>query len=295
MLSEMETMDKDEKLYQEKNFNLRLEAIDYIEFHIIDRINALMENTDIHDQMNFLKQYAIKVKHRLEEVNTSLFQLLRKKIAQESYRGEFLMDLIEEHFDNNVSASLLHDAIGYDNLDLFLNGLLTYQELPVETREREREMVYYQKTPGRIILELIKKAAFNPQDVFFDLGAGLGQVNILVNLLTAVISKGVEFEPAFCSYANTCAADLHLNDVEFINADARYVDYSSGTIFFMYTPFEGKMLQEVLQNLHGEAKKRRIKIFTYGPCTTEVAKQNWLVKINEIQNCLMELGEFHSL
>ena len=68
-------------------------------------------------------------------------------------------------------------------------------------------MIYYQKTPARIILELVKKAAFQPGDVFYDLGSGLGQAAILVNLLASVISKGVEFEPAYCHYAKTCAAE----------------------------------------------------------------------------------------
>jgi hypothetical protein len=292
ILYEMVAIENDENLYQEKNFNTRLEAIDHIEFHIIDRINALVESNDDSDQMNFFKQYAVKIKHHLEEVNTKMFQLLRKKISQEGYRGKNLMDLIEEYFDNNLNTVLRFDAIGYDNLDIFFNGLLTYRKLPVETKNREPEMVYYQKTPARIILELVKKAAFKPKDVFFDLGSGLGQVTILVNLLTSMFSKGIEYEPAFCHYANACAADLHLNDVEFINMDARYADYSLGTVFFMYTPFEGKMLLDVLQNLKGEAKKRKIKIFTYGPCTPVVAQQDWLIQKNKVQNCLVELGEF---
>jgi hypothetical protein len=295
ILSNIETIEKDEKLYFEKNFNLRLQAIDYIGFHVIDRINALMESTDPFDIMNFLKQYAKKVKCHLEDIDTRMFHQLRTKISQGGYRGKLLLDLIDEYLDYNLSTSLRQDAIGYDNLDMFLNELLTNQNPPVETKVREPEMVYYQKTPARIILEVIKKAEFNPQDVFFDLGSGLGQVAILVNLLTSVVSKGVEFEPAFYGYAKASVADLNLNHVDFINIDARYADYSSGTIFFMYTPFEGKMLQDVLQNLHGEAKKRKIKIFTYGPCTPEVGHQNWLIKESEIQTCSGEFGEFLSI
>jgi len=294
ILSVIGSIGKDEKLYQEKNFNLRLQAIDYIEFHVIDRIDALMESTDAFDLMNFLKQYAKKVKCNLEDVNTSMFHRLRTKISQGSRRGKLLMDLIGDYLDYNLSEFLQQDAIGYDNFDMFLNGLLTNQNMPGETKDKEPEMIYYQKTPARIIFELIKRAEFKPHDVFFDLGSGLGQVAILVNLLTSVISKGVEFEPAFCSYAKTCVADLNLNHVDFINIDARYADYSSGTIFFMYTPFEGKMLQDVLQNLSGEAKKKKIKIFTYGSCTLEVAQQNWLLNRCEIQNCQGELGEFLS-
>jgi len=294
ILSDIETIGNDERLYQEKNFNLRLQAIDYIEFHVIDRIDALMNRTDEFDLMNFLKQYAKKVKCHLEDTDTRMFHQLRTKISRGDYRGKLLIDLLDEYLDYNLTTFFQQDTTGYDNLDTFLNGLLTNQNLPVETKAREPEMIYYQKTPARIILELIKKAEFKPHDVFFDLGSGLGHVTILVNLLASVISKGVEFQPSFCNYAKACVTDLNLKHVDFINADARYADYAEGSVFFMYTPFEGKMLQDVLQNLYGEAKKRRIKIFTYGACTSEVAQQIWLINRYKIQTCSGEFGEFLS-
>lgn len=162
--------------------------------------------------------------------------------------------------------------------------------MPEETLDREPEMIFYQKTPARIILELINKADFKPHDVFFDLGSGLGQVSILVNLLTSVLSMGVEFEPSFCKYAMACATELNLTNVKFINIDARYADYGAGTVFFLYTPFEGKMLQDVLQKLNSEGKKRKIRVFTYGPCMPHVAKKAWLIN----QGSCSGLGEFVS-
>ena len=294
ILYDIETIENNEKLYQEKNFDIRSQTIDYIEFYIIDRIDALISSMKSFDQLNFLKQNAKKIKCSLEEIDFNMFQQLRSKISQEGCRGKLLMDLFEKYLDEDINTFQKKDIIGYDSLDIFLNGLLFRQNHPVETKEREPEMVYYQKTPARFILELIRKAEFKPQDVFFDLGSGLGQVVILVNLLSAVISKGIEFEPAFCNYARTCAADLNLNQVDFLNEDARYADYSLGTHFFMYTPFEGKILQDTLQNLKGEAKKRKLKIFTFGSCTPEVAQVDWLEKRFEIQNSDQELGEFLS-
>jgi hypothetical protein len=295
ILSNIENIGNDLRLYHEKNFNARTDAIDYLEFHVIDRLHSFVGSIDAPDQINFLKEYAEKVKGHLENINRSMLQQLRSKISQQDCRGKLLVNLMDELFDNNIDSFFLQDTIGYDNLDIFLNGLLANQDPPVEMKNRDPEMVYYQKTPARIILELIKRAEFKPQDVFFDLGSGLGQVTILVNLLSSVISKGIEFEPAFCSYAIACAADLHLNKVEFKNTDARYADYSSGTVFYMYTPFEGKILREVLQILNREAKKRKIRIFTYGPCTPEVAKQNWLIKEYEIGTGSGVFCEFRSV
>ncbi|HZZ76631.1 MAG TPA: hypothetical protein VFE04_11910 [Puia sp.] len=275
-----------EELFDEKNFILRTKAMDQIEFHVIDRLEFLPKNTDTfdRDKLNDLKLYAEKVGNQLIGVNRKMYHRLRSEISKASDKGKLLMKMMEEYLDQPAGLHHSQNTTGYDYLDLFINGLLTYRELPAETKERETGMVYYQKTPVRIVFEMINNAAFKRGDVFYDLGSGLGQVTILVNLLTSVTSKGVEYEPAYCEYSKTVAADLNLGDVEFINADARYADYSSGTVFFMYTPFEGKILGDVLNTLNAESKKRKIKIITYGPCTKEVARTRWLRQVSNMKD-----------
>ncbi len=293
ILSDIKSIGNDALLYPAKNFNARSEAIDFIEFHVLDRINALLENDQVSDELNGIKTYALKIRKDLEEINLGIFHFLRLKISKENLRGQHLLTLVNEYLDYDFNAE--SSGEGYDILDLFLNGLLSDQKLPVETREREPGMVFYQKTPARIILNLINKSAFVSDDVFFDLGSGLGQAAILVNLLAGVRCKGIEYEPAFCRYAKSNAEDLNLPDLEFINEDARYADYSMGTVFFMYTPFEGNILDEVLQKLKKESENRKIKIFTYGPCTPEIAKQPWMKNKKKISNYLAEPGEFESI
>jgi SAM-dependent methyltransferase len=223
-----------------------------------------------------------------------MFNGLRSKITTGNFRGNVLMDMIEEYLDGQLTPYTPHHDIGYDNLDLFINGILGFRKLPAESRNREPEMVYYQKTPVRIILEIIKRAAINPQDVFVDLGSGLGQVVILVHMLTNAKAKGVEFEPAYCDYGRSCAAELNVNGVEFINSDTRDADYSTGSVFYMYTPFEGKILQDTLERLHTEAKNRKIKLITYGSCTQVVAEQTWLFSRYKVYNGPASFGTFVS-
>jgi hypothetical protein len=115
-----------------------------------------------------------------------------------------------------------------------------------------------------------------------------------VNLLSGARAKGVEFEPAFCEYARACAADLNLSQVEFINVDARQADFSDGTVFFMYTPFEGKLLQEVLEKLHQVSRTKMIKLFTYGPCTLPVSRQSWLKCVDHKELLLEAITLFRS-
>lgn len=274
--SYIEDAEKDSLLRKEKNFVQRIDVIDFIGFEIIDQLKTLLQKADQPDQLLSLKYRAEKLKSELEAIDIKLFQKLRANIRAGKYTGNQFKGLINAYTGFNLKDKEHQQEAGYDNLDIFINGIFPVQAMPEQTKELEPEMVFYQKTPARIVFELVDKCNFTKEDVFFDLGSGLGQVAILVNLLTGITVKGVEFEPAFFDYAKDCAIELNLSNVEFVNVDARKADYSGGTIFFMYTPFTGEILNEVLEHLRKESLLRKIKIITYGPCTPLVATQNWL-------------------
>jgi len=260
--SVIRAIEKNSSLFEEKNFDQRADAIDFLEFQMIGL------------RPGDLKDRAEKLKTRLEETDRQLFEKLRESIRAGKYKGSDFRNMVSEYAGINTN-----DEPGYNNPDIFINGIFHFQPMPEQTKALEPEMVFYQKTPARVIFELAEKVHFTEHDVFFDIGSGLGQAVILVNLLTGVKTIGTEFEPAFCEYARACAAELNLTDVTFVNTDARNADYSGGTIFFMYTPFTGDMLNKVLVLLKKEALHREIKIITYGPCTLQVAEQSWLRRI----------------
>ncbi|MEZ4616402.1 MAG: class I SAM-dependent methyltransferase [Caldilineaceae bacterium] len=106
---------------------------------------------------------------------------------------------------------------------------------------------------------------WQPADCFYDLGSGLGQVVMLVQLLTGMAARGVEYDPAFVDFARRQAAILDLPAVRFVNADARIADYSDGTIFFLFTPFRGAMLRTVMTRLRDIAHDHPIRVGTFGP------------------------------
>jgi predicted RNA methylase len=290
----IEAAEKNDALYEEKNFDKRTDTIDFIGFHIADRLEELLLKSAPTAKLILLKNRAEQLRAELEEVNISLFQQLQENIRTGRYRGIEFKNLIREYFDFQVDQNEPTEQPAYDNLDLFVNGLFPFQSIPDQTKELEPDMVYYQKTPARVVFELVEKSRFTKEDVFFDLGAGLGQTAILVHLLTGIKVRGVEFEPAFCDYAWNGANSLHLPNVAFINMDARNADYSEGTIFFMFTPFGGEILREVLEILKKESVKRKIRIISYGPCTAEVALQSWLHFENPNNN-MYKLGFFSSL
>jgi predicted RNA methylase len=123
---------------------------------------------------------------------------------------------------------------------------------------------------------MIDHVPFRPDDVIYDIGSGLGHVALLVAWLTGITVKGIEIDPGYCQKAQQLVAELGVGNVDFVTADARTAVYDEGTIFFMFTPFTGQMLQAVLARLAMEASQRLITLCTYGTVTHEVAQQPWL-------------------
>jgi 16S rRNA G527 N7-methylase RsmG len=280
----------DASLYEVKNFNGRANALDFMEFHIIDRLDSLPST----NELSHLKQSATKVKRQLESIDTRLFDQLREDIRNGVYAGPSFARMIHEYTGFTINNTEPNQP-GYDNLDTFINGLLTDQPLPELSETHNTEIVFYQQTPARIIFQLAARANLQAHDVLVDIGSGLGHVPILVNLISSAAAKGIEYQPAYCTYAQACAAQLNLPQVEFINTDARKADYSHATVFFMYTPFKGDMLQEMLDILQTIAQQRKIKVFTYGPCSADVAKQGWLACLDEAVDDQYRLYEFKSI
>jgi SAM-dependent methyltransferase len=271
----IETIANDVDLYEETNFGGRVRALDRLELDVVERIDELLLADGSLESLTGLRQDAGLLMGRLGRVDETLFHRLRQRIASGDYTGaELRQQLLGYAGVDSYNADKDHE--GYDSLDALVNGLVLTEDAPEEVRPREPEMVAYQPTPARLVLQMVENADFSQDDVFYDIGSGLGQVAILVHLLSGIRVKGVEVEPAYCGYARRCAEQLNLSQVEFINVDARDADYGDGTVFFLYTPCEGQMLAQVLGRLEAESRMRAIRVCTYGPCTAPVGQQAWL-------------------
>ncbi|HKW35309.1 MAG TPA: hypothetical protein VJN92_20015 [Candidatus Acidoferrum sp.] len=211
---------------------------------------------------------------RLEVVNTALYEFIRSEIVRGA-PPHILLQWIQASANREETVP----GLRYDYRDEVVAGVLQLRE-PSEPRLHPLpEMVFYQPTPVRHILRLITVSAFSQDDVFVDLGSGLGHVALLASMLTGVRSLGIEVDPAYVASAQECAQSLHLSQVRFIREDARAADLSSGTVFYLYSPFTGSILADVVDRLEEESTNRPIKIGALGPCTCMLAKQSWLKPI----------------
>jgi hypothetical protein len=168
------------------------------------------------------------------------------------------------------------DGEGYDALDELVAGLLRLGDPGAGGPALEPGMVFYQPTPARHVLDMLARTRLAPRDVLVDLGSGLGHVPMLASLCTGARAVGVEWQRSHAAVARRAARALRLDRVSFVTGDAREADLSTGTVFFLYTPFVGTVLRQMLDALHAETLRRPIRVCTFGPCTPLVAREAWL-------------------
>lgn len=279
-------LEQDERLAVETNLSARNDALDFVAFaEEFVRLNGKAAD------LTTLKKRLAAFRQRLTVINAELFRRIRAEIREGRYLPYSL------HFEFNQYTDYIPGKkgaahVGPDALDVLLDGVLGLTGHLGGITPPHPDMIQYEPTPARVILDMADNAGPQPGDVFYDIGAGAGRAPILFHLVTGVKAIGVEIDSHLCSLARECASRLGLADVEFVAADAREVDYAGGTIFFMFTPFKGAIFQAVLDKLRRVSESRPIRVCTYGACTEWAAQLPWLRGAGA--DSPFELAIFHS-
>ena len=221
-----------------------------------------------------LHQRAKALRIRLEAANSELYQSVRSDIVRGGQPRAILQWLEDSATDNEPRCPL--PGLGFDYRDELVSGVLQLPEPSAPNLQPSPEMVPYQPTPVRHVLHLIAAASVAEDDVFVDLGSGLGHVPLLVSMVTGAQSLGVEVQAGYVASAQKCAQSLGLSRLQFIAQDARDADLSRGTTFYLYSPFKGSILADVLSALRRQSMRRPIKICSLGPCTRRLSQETWL-------------------
>jgi hypothetical protein len=254
----LERLEQDRSLDDPARLRERLDALDRLELCVIDG----------EDQGR-----AEALRAKLEAVNEALYRQLRDAIRQGA-GAEALSRWMEPQPGDAVGEA--QHADGYDYLDELVSGVLQFGQPDDADIEQPSEMVFYQPTPARHVFDLIRRVELTACDVLVDLGSGLGHVPLLAAIGSPAQCIGVERESAYVDCFRRSAEALNIARATCVRQDAREADLSSGTVFYLYTPFTGTVMRTVLDRLRREAAGRRIRIATYGPCTTVISAEPWL-------------------
>jgi SAM-dependent methyltransferase len=165
-------------------------------------------------------------------------------------------------------------SIPFYDRDEWVDALLGMDgALPADAPDLPRGAVPYLPCGVEEILAMVLAAPLRAGDDLVDLGSGLGRVVILGHLLSGAHAHGVEIQEHLVRDARAYAAELKLATVSFEHANAVDADLD-GSVFFLYSPFNGEMLARVLSRLRRVAERRSIVVCAVG---VEFRREGWLV------------------
>ncbi len=102
-------------------------------------------------------------------------------------------------------------------------------------------------------------------DSIVDIGSGSGKFALTVAASSHSHVQGIEYGGPYVAEAKHSAEFLGTRNLDFIHADVRDVDLSSGNIFYLYHPFQGEVAQSVAKTLGQLGRKKAISVYLIGP------------------------------
>jgi hypothetical protein len=257
-------------LLRPEQLAMRLKALDELDAIIGDLGPGVLKSSSDSELIASAKA----LESRFEAANEMLYEAARAEIILQGNSPAMDRWLVELTNDGELERP--RPGLSFDLLDEIVVGVLQLRGPGKADLLQSSEMTAYQPTPARHILDLIASCGFSNDDILVDLGSGLGHVPLLVSALTGIRTVGVEIQPDYAASAQEAAQALNLRRVEFGAEDARMTDLSSGTVFYMFSPFTGSIFTDVLCGLRKQSKERQIRICSLGPCTCVLQGQTWL-------------------
>jgi SAM-dependent methyltransferase len=150
-----------------------------------------------------------------------------------------------------------------DVRDLAVEEMMGIAGPPPSAAPPGDDLIGYHASGIAPIVRALVEVPVLADDVLIDLGAGLGKVAFLAHLLTGASARGIEIQSALVHRARDAADRLGV-DVRFTHADARDAEFDDGTVFFLYTPFTGPALVQVLERLREISARRAIVVCALG-------------------------------
>jgi len=146
--------------------------------------------------------------------------------------------------------------------DVVLDAVFEIGPPPEDSAELPRGCVPYLPCAVDALLRVADQTPVRAEDVFIDVGAGMGRAAALMHLLTGARVVGLEVQPALIAAARDLTTRLQLSAVSFVEGDAveQAAPLGEGSVFFLYCPFSGARLVQLLETLEPLARQREIRI-----------------------------------
>jgi hypothetical protein len=171
--------------------------------------------------------------------------------------------------------------------DRMVDRMLGLRETATEHRIDEvklmlrfgNERFTYGGTSYTMARQLIRTLSPRNYDVFYDLGAGYGRILLYGALTSSAMFRGIEIVPQRVNEVTRAQKRLQLPNIEIRQGNVEEIDFSDGTIFFLYDPFFRDVLRGVGARLREIARRRMIRIASLAGSNDYFLAQTWLREV----------------
>lgn len=238
------------------------------------------ENSD-NEQVQKILDFTHANKYKeLEEKRHELDQEIRKKTIEEHEVKDWMKDLAKE--PERLKHSHLIDVIlgiDYHETEKKLKDRdRTDEELQEKTKYNNWGGKDFNLAPYKHIHNFLEELDLDENDVFYDLGSGYGRP-VFYSALTTDVKKsvGIELVPERVENCKEIKENLGLDNVEFRQGNVLDEDFSDGTVFFLFNPFNRKTENKLMEKL--KDLDHDFKLVTWH---TSFDNEDWLEKKEEV-------------
>lgn len=169
--------------------------------------------------------------------------------------------------------------------DAWVDRVLGIEATPEDASDLPRGCTPYLPCAIDALVHALDGVEVGPDDVFVDLGSGLGRAAIVAHLYTGASAVGIEVQRHLAEAARALTASLGLRAVATVHGDAvalgQYLPI--GNVFFFYCPFGRDRLEAILDALAPLGRARPVRI-----CTVDLPlpPRDWLVPLSSPALCV---------
>jgi SAM-dependent methyltransferase len=152
----------------------------------------------------------------------------------------------------------------------------------------DERLQHYEPSSWRTLQKVLPKRSVSGEDVFIDLGSGMGRIVLRAAEYPFKRVIGVEMSPELHEVAvanlESCRDRWRCGDVELICSDVLAYDFpDDATVVFIYNSFQGEIFDRAMRKVFEsyDRSPRRIRIFYRNPTQHERLMETGRVRILE--------------
>jgi SAM-dependent methyltransferase len=136
------------------------------------------------------------------------------------------------------------------------------------------------------IRSVARRLKLSREDVFYDIGCGMGRMLCVVARQQIRKCVGIELLEPLCETArhNSLRLRGRKTPIEILCADAATADLSDGTVYYLFNPFGKDTLRDFLANLETSIARnpRKLRLVYYNSAYESILEASgWLQKFDE--------------